>query len=66
MAGFVAGFGTSSTLNRHHVNCFKIIRFCLSFLEKIFRAEESCLSLSAFSYKTGFENCRKAAYWSVT
>lgn len=33
-AAFVADVGTTLSFNKHHVNCFKIIRFCLSFLEK--------------------------------
>lgn len=34
VAVFVADVGTTSSFDKHHVNCFKIIRFCLSFLEK--------------------------------
>lgn len=34
VAVFVVDVGTALSFNRHHVNCFKIIRFCLSFLEK--------------------------------
>lgn len=34
VAVFVADFGTALPFNRYHVNCFKRIRFCLSFLGK--------------------------------
>lgn len=67
MAVFVVDVGTTlSSFNEHHVNCFKVIRFCLSFLEKNYLGQRNLVyPCQFFSYKTQTENCRKAALCSL-
>lgn len=63
---YVVYIGTTcSSFNKHRaVNCFSQILFFFS-EKKLFMAEESFLSMSAFCYQTAFEKYLKVPYWSV-
>lgn len=44
MAVFVADAGTTLSCNKLDINCFKSIRFCLSFLEKKYLGQRNLIS----------------------